>query len=132
MQTITVSLSEKMYHQIARQSRLLDRSVEEHVAAIVRDTLVEERLPPALEQELADLDLFTDAELWQAAQMIVPEGKGDRMQDLLAKQQLEGLTEAEQEEAQLLGAFFDRIMLLRAKAAALLKEHGHNVDRLRQ
>ena len=132
MQTITVSLSDKVYRQIAQQSRLLDRSVEEHVVAIVADTLVEDKLPSALDQELAELNFFSDEELWQAAQITIPAAKSERMQELADKQQLEGLIAIEEQEAQALLVLADRIMLLRAKSAALLKERGHNIALLRQ
>lgn len=59
-----------------------------------------------------------------------PLDKTGRMQLLVEKQQLEGLTEAEREEAAILSHFFNRVMLVRAKAAVLLKERGYNIDEL--
>lgn len=88
------------------------------------------QLPADLQQELSQLDLLTDDELWQAAQMTAPTEKTARMQELVEKQQLEGLTAGEQEEAALLSLYFNRVMLVRGKAAVLLKERGHNIDSL--
>jgi hypothetical protein len=62
--------------------------------------------------------------LWSAAQVTAPADKTARMQELVEKQQLEGLTADEQAEAALLSHFFNRIMLVQAKAAVLSKERG--------
>jgi hypothetical protein len=48
------------------------------------------------------------------------------------KQQSEGLTEAEQQEAQQLQRLAHRVILLRAEAAVLLKERGCDISSLRQ
>ena len=90
----------------------------------------QEQLPADLETELSQLEQFSDEELWRAARMTAPAEKTDRMQLLVEKQQLEGLTVGEKEEAALLSQFFNRIMLVRAKAAVLLKMRGHDVDQL--
>lgn len=130
-QRITITLPEKIYRQVERQSQAMQRSVAEEVVAVVTAALPEqEQLPADLEAELAHLDLFSDEELWRAAQLTAPAEKTSRMQILVEKQQLEGLTETEKGEAELLSHFFNRIMLVRAKAAVLLKSRGHNIDRL--
>jgi hypothetical protein len=90
----------------------------------------QEALPPDIEQELLAMVLFSDEELWRAARMTAPADKVERMQLLVEKQQLEGLTEAEKQEAFFLSHFFTRVMLVRGKAAVLLKERGHDIDHL--
>lgn len=52
------------------------------------------------------------------------------MQELVEKQQLEGLTEAEKQETQLLSHFFNRVMLVKGKAAVLLQERGYDIKSL--
>jgi hypothetical protein len=52
------------------------------------------------------------------------------MAQLVWKQQAEGLTFAEEEEAALLQHYAQQVMLIRAEAAALLAERGHDVDQL--
>ena len=49
------------------------------------------------------------------------------MQQLLDKQQRQGLTAEEVHEQQQLAICFERIMLTRAETAALLKQRGHDV-----
>lgn len=130
-QQVIITLPEPIYQRLKRQSQLMERSVADELMAAVTSSLPEqETLPPDIEQELAELDLFTDQELWRAARMTTPVDKEERMQELVEKQQLEGLTPAEKQEAAVLSHFFNRIMLVRAKAAVLLKERGHNIDQI--
>ena len=130
-QQVTITLPETIYQRVKRQSRLMQRSVADELVAVVASSLPEqEMLPPDIEQELSELDLFTDEELWRAARLTAPADKTERMQTLIEKQQLEGLTDSEKQEAAVLSHFFNRVMLVRAKAAVLLKKRGHNIDQL--
>ena len=130
-QQVTITLPETIYQRLKRKSQLMQRSVADELVAVVTAFLPEEEtLPADIEQELSDLELFTDEELWRAARMTAPADKTERMQVLVEKQQLEGLTDAEKQEAAVLSHFFNRVMLMRAKAAVLLKERGHNIDQL--
>jgi hypothetical protein len=52
------------------------------------------------------------------------------MQELLDKQDEEGLTRKEMQEARQLSELANRIMLVRAKAAVLLKKRGHDIKKL--
>jgi len=54
----------------------------------------------------------------------------ERLSELNAKRQREGLTEAEQQESALLVRQYERSMLVRAQAAALLKQRSHDVASL--
>lgn len=134
-QQVTITLPERVYQQIRTLSQERQRSIAEEVVAAVTAALPvsipdQEQLPPDLAEELNQLEQLSDAELWRAARMLAPVEKTERMQQLVEKQQLEGLTTAEKEEAALLSHFFNRIMLVRAKAAVLLKKRGHDVDSL--
>ena len=130
-QQVTITLPEPIYQRVKRQSQLMQRSVADELAAAVTASLPEqETLPPDIEQELSELDLFTDEELWRAARMTAPADKTERMQVLVEKQQLEGLIDTEKQETAVLSHFFNRVMLVRAKAAVLLKERGHDISQL--
>jgi len=121
VQAITITLPEEIYRQVKQQSQQMQRTVAEEVTAAVMTTAQQNQLPADLEAELAQLDLFTDEELWRAAKLTASKDKTDRMQVLVEKQQLEGLTEIEKQESELLSHYFNRVMLVRAKAAVLLK-----------
>lgn len=131
LQELTISLPEKIYQQMQKQSQETKRSVADEVTAVVAASIPEQtQLPLDLEEELAQLELFTDQELWRAAQVTAPDDQTARMQDLVEKQQLEGLTAVEKAEARLLSNYFNRVMLVRAKAAVLLQSRGYDIDQL--
>ena len=130
-QQVTITLPQTVYQRVKRQSRLMQRSVADELVAVVASSMPEqETLPSDIEQELSALDLFTDEELWRAARLTAPASKAERMQLLVEKQQLEGLTDSEKQETVVLSHFFNRVMLVRAKAAVLLKKRGYDIDQL--
>jgi len=105
-QQVTITLPETIYQRLKRKSQLMQRSVADELVAVVTASLPEEEtLPADIEQELSDLELFTDEELWRAARMTAPADKTERMQVLVEKQQLEGLTDAEKQEAAVLSHY---------------------------
>ncbi|MEK7326860.1 MAG: hypothetical protein AAB217_16575, partial [Chloroflexota bacterium] len=124
-------LPEMLYQKLAQRAQQMQRSVEDELVEVVEAGLpVVGDLPAEVADEIAQLAFLTDNELWQAAESTLPETDSERMQALILKRQRERLTEAEQEEAERLRQRHDRNMLIRAKAAALLKERGHDVSRL--
>lgn len=128
---VTITLPDEIYQKVKEQSQLMEWSVETGVAAVVISSVQEQdRLSPDIKQQLSDLKLFTDKELWQAARMMAPPEKEERLQELMDKQDLEELTSSEQQEVEKISDLFSRIMLVRAEAAALLKERGYDVDEL--
>ncbi len=131
LQTVTVHLPEILYQKIAQRAQQTQRSVEDELVEAVEAGLpVVGDLPAEVADEIAQLAFLTDDELWQAAESTLPETNSEQMQALVLKRQRERLTEAEQEEVERLRHRHDRNMLIRAKAAALLKERGHDVSRL--
>lgn len=134
--SITVTLPDRIYERVQQQAQNKNRSVEDELTAVVETavSLGEEwaGIPPDLSEEAAQLALLDDEHLWRVARLTVPAEKSERMQALTWKQQSEGLTEAEQQEAQQLQRLAHRVMLLRAEAAVLLKERGFDISSLRQ
>jgi len=106
----------------------MQRTVAEELVAVVIDYSQKEGLADDIEQELAQLDWLTEDELCQAAQITVSREKNESMQELVEKQQRDGLTEYESQQAQLLSHLFNRVMLVRAKATALLKKRGYDIS----
>lgn len=129
LQTVTVHLPQSLYRQIEQRANQMRRSVEDELVEVVSATLPTlDDLPTDLAGELAQLALLNDAELKQAARTTLSAGETDRMQNLLQKQQREGLTSQEAEEAKRLAQLYDRTILIRAQAAALLKKRGHDPE----
>jgi len=124
---ITITLPDPIYHQIKQQSQLMQRSVAEQLVAVVIDYSQTERLDNDIELELAQLEFMTVQEIRQAAQLTVSPKQSQFMQELVEKQQREGLSVSESQQAQQLSHFFNRVMLIRAKAAFLLKQRGYYI-----
>jgi len=109
----------------------MHRSVEEEVVAVVSEALPTiNDLPSELTEELEQLALLSDAELWQAARTKLGKEEEAQMQTLVWKQQRDGLTKREQSKAENLLHRYNRTMLVRAKAAVLLKERGFDISSL--
>ena len=85
-------------------------------------------LPDELERAIAELIAVDDAILWQVARSHMPLDAIERPQELNLKRQREGLTDTEQQESDQLIRQYERSMLVRAQAVALLKQRGHDVS----
>ncbi len=132
-QTLTVQLPDTLYRQLDRRARRMHRSVEGEMVAVLAATLPTlDDLPADIADEMVQLTFLGDDELWRAAQTTLTADETWRMQELLLKRQREGLSKQERSETRLLLHLYDRIMLVRAQAMALLKERGHDVSRLVQ
>lgn len=129
MQTVTVQLPDNLYQRMRRQARERNRSIEDEVAEVVERAFGTGVFPTTADL-LEQIPHLAVEDLWQAARMRVPEDKAQRMQELVWKEQAEGLTIAEDDEAAQLQQYAHRVMLVRAEAAALLAERGHDVSEL--
>jgi hypothetical protein len=89
-----------------------------------------ESLALDIDAQLSHLSLLSDEELWNSATLIASAEDNDLMQELLEKRQRVGLTSTELEQLQVLSAHFNRIMMTRAKSAAILLERGHDISAL--
>lgn len=76
---------------------------------------------------LASLELLDDAALWNAAHSKLAGEASFELEELNFKRQREGLTESEEARAEELSRQYERQMLLRAKAVALLKQRGQEI-----
>ena len=135
MHTVTVNLPADIYERVHKQALDKNRSIGDELTALVETafSLGEEWLgvPLDLAEEASQLPLLDDDHLWRVARMTVPVEKSERMQALTWKQQGEGLTETEERETRQLQRLANRVMLLRAEAAVLLKKRGFDTSPLR-
>jgi hypothetical protein len=90
----------------------------------------EEAVSLDVAEAVAALALLSDAELWRAARNPLAEEDRAQLEALNLKQQKETLTPAARETLERLLLQCDRVVLLRAEAARLLKERGHDVSGL--
>ncbi len=128
VQQVTIRLPETLYHQVKARARRTQRTIEDEVAAVVAAALPElGDLPHPSSDEMEQMALMTDHELWQAARATMTVTESRRMQAFLLKRQGEGLSLDQEAEAEQLVRRQERLVLIRARAAALLKQRGHDV-----
>jgi plasmid stability protein len=130
---LTVTVPSALYDRLKQRAAQRQRSLEDEVVLALAATVPSEAEEMAdLDATLASLTMQDDATLWQMAKSRVPVADAARLAELADKRQREGLTEPELEESAVLVQLHDRVMVVRAQAALLLKERGHDIARLRQ
>jgi plasmid stability protein len=128
-QDITISLPNLLYQKLKARAEQTQRSVEaEALDALVASVPVVDELSADLEASLAQLALLDNEALWRAARTTFAADAAHQLEDLHLKRQREGLTEGEAQAAAALLQQYERAMLVRAQAAALLKQRGHDVS----
>jgi plasmid stability protein len=133
VQAVTVNLPGPLYERLARRATKAHRTVEAELVDAAA-TLADEpdELPADMAEAIAALHLLGDEELWRAArQSLAPEKAAD-IEELHLKRQREGLSAPETEALATLMREYTRIMLVRSRAAAVLKQRGHDVTSLLQ
>jgi len=131
VQTVTLELPEILYQRLKARAEQTQRSIEDEALDVLATSVtVADELPDDLEAAIAPLSLLDNSALWRAARTTLPSDVAQELTDLNAKRQREGLTEAEAQTAAALVRQYERAMLVRAQAAALLKQHGHDVSSL--
>jgi hypothetical protein len=126
---LIVDIPDSLYAALLDRAAQSKRTLQEelvHVMKLVVPT--EPTLPEELQKELQELSTLGDDDLWKAAKTGVSKAVNDRLEDLSFKRGGEGLTEAERKEQQRLLDECDRVMLVRAEAAVLLKRRGFDIQ----
>jgi plasmid stability protein len=130
-QTVTLEIPAELYSRIRDRAERSKRSVEaEFLDVLVQAVSESDELPSELAEAIAPLDRLDDALLWNVARGRVPEEASAELESLHLKQQREGLNDVERKRADDLCFDYDRSMLVRARAAVLLKERGYGVSSL--
>lgn len=130
-QPVTVHIPEALYEQLRSRASRSQRTVADEVLDVLTGSSpATEDLPADLEHLLAQLAHLDDALLWQAARSRMAPDDAERLQEINLKRQREGLDPAEAQEGEALLRQYERAMLVRAQAAALLKQRGHDVSAL--
>jgi len=129
-QSVTIRLPDPIYQQLKRRADQSRRSVEDELIEVVATAVPLDELPLDLAEAISPLAALDDEALWSAARNRLSVDDAERLEDLSSKQQREGLSAAEADETAVLLRRYERAMLIRARAAALLKERGHDVSSL--
>jgi hypothetical protein len=89
-----------------------------------------DELSADMAEAIAALHLLGDEELWRAGRQYLAPEKSSEIEELHRKRQRDGLSASELEALATLMKEYTRIMLVRARSAALLKQRGHDVSGL--
>ncbi len=132
VQTVPVQIPEPLYQRLERLARLTNRSLENVVEQTLTTSLppLPDHLPDEARQELQKLEMLDDDALWQVARSeVLPEHQA-QISELLEKNSLGTLAEAEQTRLSELQHQADQLMLKKAYAYVLLKWRGHRLPTL--
>jgi len=128
-QAVTVNIPEPLYQQIKERAERGNRTVEaEIVARLAAPVGPADELPSDVAEAIAPLSLLSDEELWLAARNRLAEEPARETEQLHHKRHREGLSKDEEETLARLVRQHERVMLVRAEAAALLHKRGHDVS----
>jgi len=93
--------------------------------------LLDRELPPDLAEAAAALSPLDDEALWEIACSRLSPDIASELEALNWKQQAEGLSPGERKRQEELIRQYEKTMLVRARAAALLKERGYDISKSR-
>jgi len=131
IQPVTLNLPSSLYKRLKRRAEQTHRTVEAELLEVVAQAMpVADELPAELGEAISPLSLLDDEALWRAARSHLSIEMADQLESLHLKRQREGLTEAEAQTLAGLVRQYERAMLVRSQAAALLKQRGHDVSNL--
>jgi plasmid stability protein len=127
--SVTLRLPDALYQRLNRRAEQAQRALEDELLdMIAAAVLVDDELPKELSEALSSLVLLDDEALWGAARTRLPAEAAEELEGLHLKRQREGISASEAEQAAALLRRYERVMLVRAQAAALLRQRGHDVS----
>lgn len=128
---ITLQLPESLYERFKKRVEWTKRSLEEEVLdAVASSASAADELSAELMDAVEALGALDDDDLWSLAQETMSKEASRELEALHLKQRDEGLDEAEEAIRAKLIHEYERTILIRAQAAHLLKERGHDVSGL--
>ena len=131
VQPITVNLPTILYSRLRRRAEQSRHTVEAELLEVVTTAVpVADDLPADLSEAISPLSLLDDAALWRAARSRLASETAAQLEALHLKRQRDGLTATEEQILAGLVRQYERVMLVRAQAAALLKQRGQDVSEL--
>jgi hypothetical protein len=129
VQTITLRLPENLYLRLQQAAHATRRSLDDvllHAVQIGSPPRWDDA-PTEFQADLAALDRLDDEALWHLARGRKREADMDKYQELLDKNASGILTASDREELSDLRTEYDRMMLCKAHAAALLRWRGYQM-----
>jgi len=130
-QAVTVNLPGPLYERLARRATKTHRTIEAELMEAAA-TLPDEpdELPADMAEAIAALHLLGTDDLWRAARQRLAPDKAADIEELHRKRQSHGLSASEIEALATLMKEYTRIMLVRSRSGAVLKQRGQDVSEL--
>jgi hypothetical protein len=127
--TITLELPESLYTRLEQAANATHSTLDQIIQRVVQVGSPPrwDDAPAEFQFDLAALDRMDDAALWRIARSRARVADAERYQDLLDKNANDQLASDERAELIQLRAQFDRAMLCKAHAAALLRWRGYAI-----
>ena len=127
--TVTFRLPESLYTRLQQAAQATHRPLDDVLlhAIQVGSPPRWEDAPAKFQADLAPLDRLEAEALWRIARSRQTEADMERYQELLDKNANDLLTDDERDELVKLRTEFDRFMLRKVHAAALLRWRGYQV-----
>ncbi len=127
---ITLRLPETLYQRFRKRAEWTHRSLENEILDAVASASADDELSPDLLEAVEALDELGADELWRLARRVMSREASEELEALHFRQRDEGLSRSEDAVRAKLMQEYERTMLIRAKAAKLLKDRGHDVSSL--
>lgn len=122
--SITVTLTESAFHKLEQAAQLTHRSVEEILATTIDAVLA---IPPKPTDEWAAMHLLSDEALWQATQPTITPAEQEQLHELNHLAGERPLTDEEIITQENLLEAYQRSIVRRSQAIAILKLRGHSI-----
>ena len=131
MPQITLTLPDSLYRPVRRLAQTTHKPIEKVLLTALQSSLPPlDDLPLDLAEELAELETQNSENLRQVLLETVLPDQQETLDSLLYRNQLDILTNAEQEQLTSLQRAADRVMLRKARAAVLLRFRGERLPTL--
>jgi hypothetical protein len=130
MRPITIELPDELYGLLQRRAASSQRTLQQELLGVITKAADDDRKAGHIEHVLADMEDYSDADLWSTAKAVLSQESCERSQELNDKQREEGLTPAERIELESLVTQYEWHVLLRSQAMGLLKQRGHDISPL--
>lgn len=125
VQHITLPLSETIADRARQAASVLQKPVEEALAAMLAAALPDlDDVPPAMRTDLARMSWMSDEALWDVATSVMPPGKQEQLRYLAEIPRQRLLTRTEEETLDAHCQEYGKLTLCEARAYALLSMRG--------
>ena len=125
---VNLQVPEPIYRRLRRAAELTHRSVEDVLTTTVDVALPSTPdLPPDIADDLSPMSMFSDDALWAATESSLSAAGQRQLRQLTHAGGRRSLSAAEKAEMARLLELYDRAILRRAKALAILAQRGYEL-----